>query len=323
MAISFSHNALDTNKTKAELVQRETLNICSAYGWCGFLCVLALSSVSLRTVQFYYKFSELSLKYRLMFNQLIQSHLANYLSSEKIHLLFCSNLFEPPLHLVTMTMHLLLCVLGKTPQIRNVKPLTTKSTRQSSIKTFLKKDLTSTDSNWNANTCGKCGNSSQHSLSISHGHSNPEPVSCTPERCYESISQHPNFSNSNSGTSFSDTSLIFSSHSKSVLTGKISDFSKSLKGPTLLHSKQPDNSKKDSVSYYNPGLPIAKAIDVNTGKLSETFVPLSNCNRYDVAAYKAKAQYLRDEWRKDLIKNFFITDESYVFSETGRCFQLK
>ena len=30
-----------------------------------------------------------------MFNQLIQPPLANYLSSEKIHLLFCSNLFEP------------------------------------------------------------------------------------------------------------------------------------------------------------------------------------------------------------------------------------
>ena len=121
LTISFSHNALDTNKTKAELVQRVTLNIYSAYGWCGILCVLALSSVSLSTVQFYYKFSGLSLKYRLMFNQLIQSHLANYLSSEKIHLLFCSNIFEPPLHLVTMTMHLLSCVLGKTPQIGNVK----------------------------------------------------------------------------------------------------------------------------------------------------------------------------------------------------------
>ena len=43
LPISFSHNALDTNKTKGELVQRETLNICSAYRWCGFLCVLALS----------------------------------------------------------------------------------------------------------------------------------------------------------------------------------------------------------------------------------------------------------------------------------------
>ena len=43
LPISFSHNALDTNKTKGELVQRETLNICSAYKWCGFLCVLALS----------------------------------------------------------------------------------------------------------------------------------------------------------------------------------------------------------------------------------------------------------------------------------------
>ena len=32
----------------------------------------------------------------LMFNQLIQPHLSNNLSSKKIHLMFCSNLFEPP-----------------------------------------------------------------------------------------------------------------------------------------------------------------------------------------------------------------------------------
>ena len=41
LAISVSHNALDTNKTKAELVQREALNVCSAYKWCGFLYYLA------------------------------------------------------------------------------------------------------------------------------------------------------------------------------------------------------------------------------------------------------------------------------------------
>ena len=57
LAISFPHNAFDTNKTKGELVQREALNICSPYRWCGFLCVLALSSVSLSTVQCYYKSS--------------------------------------------------------------------------------------------------------------------------------------------------------------------------------------------------------------------------------------------------------------------------
>ena len=96
LAISVSHNALDTNKTKAELVQREALNICSAYRWCGFLCVLALSSVSLSTVQCYYKSFGSSLKYRLMFNQLIQPRCASYFSSQKIHLLFCSNLFESP-----------------------------------------------------------------------------------------------------------------------------------------------------------------------------------------------------------------------------------
>ena len=132
----------------------------------------------------------------------------------------------------------------------------------------MKKDLTSTDSNWNANTCGKYG--TQHSYSISHGNSNPELISCVPERSYESISQHSNFSNSNSGTSFSDTSLIFSSTSKSVLTSKISDSSKSFKGPTLLHSKQSGNSNRDNVSCCNPGLPATEFINVNSGKLSET-----------------------------------------------------
>ena len=132
----------------------------------------------------------------------------------------------------------------------------------------MEKDLTSTDSNWNANTCGKYDDSSQRSYSISYGNTNPELVSCTPQGSYESISQHSNFSNSKSGTSVSGTSLIFSSPSKSVLTSEISDSSKSFKGPTLLHSQQSDNSNRDNVSYCNPGVPITKAID--TGKLSET-----------------------------------------------------
>ena len=48
-----------------------------------------------------------------------------------------------------------------------------KSTQKSSIKTFLRKDFTSIDGNWNADVCGKYGNSSQHSHFISHAHSNP------------------------------------------------------------------------------------------------------------------------------------------------------
>ena len=132
----------------------------------------------------------------------------------------------------------------------------------------MKKDLTSTDSNWNANTCGKYGDSSQRPYSISYGNTNPELVSFTPQGSYESISQHSNFSNSKSGTSVSDTSLIFSSPSKSVLTSEISDSFKFFKGPTLLHSQQSDNSNRDNVSYCNPGLSITKAKDVNTGKFS-------------------------------------------------------
>ena len=52
-----------------------------------------------------------------------------------------------------------------------------KSIQQSSIKTFLKKDLTSTGDNWKANARGKYGNSSQHSYSVSHGNSYLDPLS--------------------------------------------------------------------------------------------------------------------------------------------------
>ena len=86
----------------------------------------------------------------------------------------------------------------------------------------------------------------------------------------------------------------------------------------MLHSKQSDNSNKGNVSYCNPGLPITKAIDVNTGKLSEPFVKLFNCNRYDVATYKAKAPYLIDPEQKDLMKNVFVPDGNFVFPETER-----
>ena len=71
----------------------------------------------------------------------------------------------------------------------------------------------------------------------------------------------------------------------------------------MLHSKLYDNSNRDHASYCNPGLPITRAIDVNTGKLSETFVKLSNCNRYYVATYKAKAH--SDAEQKYLIKTLF------------------
>ena len=133
-------------------------------------------------------------------------------------MLFCSNLFGPPVPFShNHYAPLIICPKKNTPNKKRkipsasvTAPKLKKSTQQSSIKTSLKKDLTSTDSNWNANTCGKYGNSPQHSYFSSHGNSNPEPVSCTPQGSYESISQ---YSNSKSETSCSDTSLIFSSPS--------------------------------------------------------------------------------------------------------------
>ena len=45
LAISVSHNALDSNKTNGKLVQNEAMNICTSFKWARFLCVLDLASV--------------------------------------------------------------------------------------------------------------------------------------------------------------------------------------------------------------------------------------------------------------------------------------
>ena len=45
LALLVSHGALDSGKTKMDLVKGEALNICSPFKWSGFLCLLALSSV--------------------------------------------------------------------------------------------------------------------------------------------------------------------------------------------------------------------------------------------------------------------------------------
>ena len=75
----------------------------------------------------------------------------------------------------------------------------------------------------------------------------------------------------------------------------------------MLHSKEFDNSKKDNVSYCNLGLSTTEFIDVNSGKLSETSVPWSNCNKYNVATYKEKAPYLSDAEQNHLIKKCFCS----------------
>ena len=99
LALSVSHSALDSGKTKMELVKEEALNICSPFKWSGFLCVLALSSVCLCFVHCYYKSYDAMLKYKIMFNQLIKPRQFSSFNSEIIHLLFCNNSIGLPTQL--------------------------------------------------------------------------------------------------------------------------------------------------------------------------------------------------------------------------------
>ena len=96
LALSVFQSALDSGKTKMELVKKETLNICTPFKRSDFLCVLALSSVCLCFVHCYYKSYDAMLKYKIMFNQLIKPREFPSFNSETIHLLFCNNSIVPP-----------------------------------------------------------------------------------------------------------------------------------------------------------------------------------------------------------------------------------
>ena len=102
LAISVSHNVLDSNKSKGELVQNEAINMCTSFEWAGFLCVLGLASICSSSVQCYYKSSGSILKYNLMFSQLIEPRLFNPLSSEKLICCFPTAL---------MSLQFLLCII--------------------------------------------------------------------------------------------------------------------------------------------------------------------------------------------------------------------
>ena len=86
LALSVSYGALDSGKTKTELVIEGALNICSPFKWPGFLCVLGLSSVCLCFVHCYYKSYDATLKYKIMFNLLINPREFSSFNSETIHL---------------------------------------------------------------------------------------------------------------------------------------------------------------------------------------------------------------------------------------------
>ena len=68
LAISVSHNALDSNKTKKELIENEAINICTSFKWAGFLCVLGLASVCPSSIQCYYKNTWSIFKYKVQTN---------------------------------------------------------------------------------------------------------------------------------------------------------------------------------------------------------------------------------------------------------------
>ena len=96
LALSVSHSALNSGKTKMKLVKKKHsifvvhLNgqvFCVCLLYLQFACVLLIAILSYDAM----------LKNKIMFNQLIKPREFPSLNSETIHLLFCNNCIVPPI----------------------------------------------------------------------------------------------------------------------------------------------------------------------------------------------------------------------------------
>ena len=167
LAISLSHNDFDSNKTNANLVQNEAMNICTSFKWVRFFCVLDLASVCSSSVYCYYKNTGSILKYKIMFSQLTEPCLFNSFSIENINLLFHNNTCEPPVPL--MHNHYVPVIICSKKNAKNkgnrkhklsshstshLKPK--KPSEQSSIKAFLNAILRENKGKYNMNTSESC-----------------------------------------------------------------------------------------------------------------------------------------------------------------------
>ena len=84
--MSVSQKSIDSNKKLSVLVKEEAINIYENKIWSSFFCILASASVTSHKINCYYSDLD-SIRYRIMFNCIIQSRIPQ-MSLKDIDILF-------------------------------------------------------------------------------------------------------------------------------------------------------------------------------------------------------------------------------------------
>ena len=149
LAISVSHNALNSNKTKGELVQNEAVNICTFFylGWvfmCPWSCISLFKFRSLLLQKYWVNIKVQTNVQSIDWNSLIQSFWHWKGSLVLLHI--CSYLF-----ICSFVLLWALNTKNKGNRKQKLSPHSTshsKSCGQSSVKAFLNKSLLKTKVSW-------------------------------------------------------------------------------------------------------------------------------------------------------------------------------
>ena len=88
LPFSVSFEALDTGSVKYDLVKQEAISNCNSGKWPSLVCILGLSSVLRRSIFTYYPDCG-ELKFKLLFNCIVQPRLHAKKSVKDLHIFFC------------------------------------------------------------------------------------------------------------------------------------------------------------------------------------------------------------------------------------------
>ena len=276
-----SENAYKTGKQACDLVIEESRLNCISQTWCGFLCVLALSSVTQRTINSFYPDSKvhdaiITERYTVLFNQKIQPReLSSLYSSEELNILFCYSGILP---------------LGEVFKHNHYVPLITVSNKRKRVSDTEEVFRLPTNA-LSPKVISKTVNSSQTCTdTFSHKHSNPSKRSC-------------------SKTQTTILKMFAPTTSNMSVDGKMKEVSVEGNIGNELPEKVSGADKSSCTEV------VSKAVftcEANSTGL-ENQVPFN-----DVSTYFSRAKNITINEKSSFVKDVFIPDETYNFPKRNK-----
>ena len=303
LPFSVSFEALDTGSVKHDLVKQEAISNCNSGKWPSFVCILGLSSVLRRSIFTYYPDCG-ELKFKLLFNCIVQPRLHAKKSVKDLHILFChegdirpGETFQPN-HFVPLLFHARLQKRKLASSQTSIpakkqkaslsckKPLKIPARNISNFFTVEEKPFAKSSSQKKPNeTFSSAASLAAHKLK---------------QTSTSTISANQSFQKKSNESVPSATLSVAHSH-------KLNQPIKSASSPGTVTSQISSPLLKS----------VPHSISLSSGNVTSNFV-----HNFDVASYRERVKGMHSSEICELVRNVFKPDKDFSFPKTnGRSFR--